>query len=100
MSYGGSASTWDSWTTRCVRLTRSGPACGLSSASRTGRKPRGHAEGVDVSDVPSNESESGRRRPPRVSGKFAAAWLAVGFVLSAVLVPMALHLPLWIDAEI
>src|SRR5262249_16279934 len=27
-------------------------------------------------------------------------WLAIGFVLSAALVPMALHLPVWIDAEI
>jgi hypothetical protein len=53
-----------------------------------------------VSDVPPGAPEPGRPRPPRVSGKFAAAWLAVGFVLSAALVPMALHLPLWIDAEI
>ena len=49
-----------------------------------------------MSDVP----ETGLRRPPRISGKFAAAWLTVGFLLSAALVPMALHLPIWVDAEI
>jgi hypothetical protein len=53
-----------------------------------------------VTDGPASESASGRRRPPRVSGKFVAAWLTVGFLLSAVLVPMALHLPIWVDAEI
>jgi hypothetical protein len=53
-----------------------------------------------LSDEPSGQIESGRPRPPRVSGKFAAVWLSVGFVLSAALVPTALRLPLWVDAEI
>src|SRR5262249_45818826 len=80
------------------RSTTSGPVCALSSGCRTGRKGLGLVEVRHVSEVPSEVP--GRPRPPRVSGKFAAAGLAIGFVLSAALVPMALHLPVWIDAEI
>jgi hypothetical protein len=37
---------------------------------------------------------------PRLSGKASAAWLVVCFVLTAVLIPMTLRLPLWVDFEI
>jgi hypothetical protein len=43
----------------------------------------------------------GRRlRVLRLSGKATAAWLVLCFALTAVLIPMALRLPLWVDFEI
>jgi hypothetical protein len=36
----------------------------------------------------------------RLSGKAAAAWLVVCFLLTAVLIPMALRLPHWVEYEI
>jgi hypothetical protein len=36
----------------------------------------------------------------RVSGKMAAAWLVICLLLTAILIPMAVRLPLWIDFEI
>jgi hypothetical protein len=39
-------------------------------------------------------------RLPTVSGKVSVAWLVFCFVLAAVLVPMALRLPIWIEFEI
>jgi hypothetical protein len=41
-----------------------------------------------------------RLRLRRLSGKASAAWLIVCFVLTAVLIPMALRLPRWIEFEI
>jgi hypothetical protein len=41
-----------------------------------------------------------RVRLPRLSGKASAAWLVVCFALTAVLIPMALRLPHWIEFEI
>jgi hypothetical protein len=41
-----------------------------------------------------------RVRLARLSGKASAVWLVVCFGLTAVLVPMALRLPLWLDFEI
>jgi hypothetical protein len=41
-----------------------------------------------------------RVRLPRLSGKASAAWLVVCFVLTSVLIPMALRLPQWIEFEI
>lgn len=37
---------------------------------------------------------------PRLSGKTSAAWLVVCFGLTAILIPMALRLPRWIEFEI
>ncbi|MFO0843469.1 MAG: hypothetical protein U0797_13890 [Gemmataceae bacterium] len=37
---------------------------------------------------------------PTLSGKASAFWLAVCFVLTALLIPMALRLPRWVEAEI
>lgn len=42
----------------------------------------------------------GQARLRRVSGKVAAAWLVVCLLLTAVLIPMALRLPRWIEFEI
>jgi hypothetical protein len=39
-------------------------------------------------------------RLPRLSGKASAAWLVICFLLTAVLIPMALGLPQWIEFEI
>jgi hypothetical protein len=39
-------------------------------------------------------------RLPQLSGKASAAWLVVCFVLTALLIPMTLRLPLWVDFEI
>jgi hypothetical protein len=50
------------------------------------------------SDKPSPPGQPTRLR--RLSGKAAAAWLVVCLGLTAVLIPMALRLPLWIDFEI
>ncbi len=36
----------------------------------------------------------------RLSGKVAAAWLVVCLLLTALLIPMAVRLPLWVDFEI
>lgn len=41
-----------------------------------------------------------RVRLPRLSGKASAAWLVVCFALTAVLIPMALRLPPWVEFEI
>ena len=41
-----------------------------------------------------------RVRLPRLSGRASAAWLVVCFVLTAVLIPMALRLPRWVEFEI
>jgi len=38
-------------------------------------------------------------RLPRLSGKASAAWLVICFLLTAVLIPMALNLPQWIKFE-
>jgi hypothetical protein len=43
---------------------------------------------------------AGRARLRRVSGRLAAAWLVVCLLLTAVLIPMALHLPRWVEFEI
>lgn len=53
-----------------------------------------------MSDSSSDGAPVARPRRPRISGKFAAIWLTVGLLMAALLVPMALHLPLWIEAEI
>jgi hypothetical protein len=39
-------------------------------------------------------------RLPRLSGKASAAWLIVCFLLTGVLLPAVLNLPLWVDFEI
>ncbi|HEV3260589.1 MAG TPA: hypothetical protein VG013_27285 [Gemmataceae bacterium] len=41
-----------------------------------------------------------RARLRRLSGKVAAAWLVICLLLTAVLIPMALRLPPWIESEI
>jgi hypothetical protein len=41
-----------------------------------------------------------RLRLPRLSGKASAGWLVACFVLTAVLIPMALRLPRWVAFEI
>ena len=41
-----------------------------------------------------------RVRLPRLSGKASAAWLVVCFGLTAVLIPMVLRLPRWVEFEI
>jgi hypothetical protein len=60
-----------------------------------------------MGDVPVNPEEivpdrslANRLRLPRLSGKASAAWLVVCFALTAVLIPMALRLPVWIAFEI
>jgi hypothetical protein len=53
-----------------------------------------------VSDASPGSQTPTRRRPPRVSGKLAALWLALGLALAALLVPMVFRLPRWVDAEI
>lgn len=40
-----------------------------------------------------------RVRLPNLSGKASAAWLAFCFLLTAVLIPMALRLPRWVEFE-
>jgi hypothetical protein len=39
-------------------------------------------------------------RLPRLSGKASAAWLVVCFGLTALLIPMVLRLPRWVDFEV
>jgi hypothetical protein len=51
------------------------------------------------SDV-TTESPARRLKLPRLSGKVSAAWLVACFLLTAILIPMALHLPQWIEFEI
>ncbi|MFO0930157.1 MAG: hypothetical protein U0736_24550 [Gemmataceae bacterium] len=41
-----------------------------------------------------------RVRLPRLSGKVSAFWLVCCFALTAALIPMALHLPRWVEFEI
>ena len=41
-----------------------------------------------------------RARLPRLSGKATAAWLVVCLLLPAVLIPVVVRLPVWIDFEI
>src|SRR5579871_6372683 len=43
---------------------------------------------------------SGHARKQRVSGQVAALWLVICLLLTAVLIPMALKLPHWIEFEI
>jgi hypothetical protein len=51
--------------------------------------------------MPANQSWAARHvRLPRLSGKASAAWLVICFILTAVLIPMALSLPQWIEFEI
>jgi hypothetical protein len=42
----------------------------------------------------------GRARLRRVSGRLAAAWLVFCLLLTAILIPMALRIPRWIEFEI
>jgi hypothetical protein len=58
-------------------------------------------------ETPEREPPAKRRRRliesirlPQVSGKASAAWLVACFVLTAVLIPMAVRRPLWVDFEI
>jgi hypothetical protein len=52
-------------------------------------------------EVPVRKTSLAKRvRLPRLSGKASAAWLAVCFALTAVLIPMALRLPRWVEFEI
>ena len=59
-------------------------------------------------EAPEREHPAQRRRRrlaesvrlPRLSGKASAAWLVACFALTAVLVPMAVRRPLWVDFEI
>jgi hypothetical protein len=52
-------------------------------------------------EIPVRRPSLARRvRLPRLSGKASAAWLIVCFGLTAVLIPMALHLPRWVEFEI
>jgi hypothetical protein len=46
------------------------------------------------------QSRRRRLRLLRLSGKATAAWLVVCFALTAVLIPVALRLPMWIEFEI
>jgi hypothetical protein len=46
------------------------------------------------------QAHAGKARLRRVSGRLAAAWLVVCLLLTAVLIPMALHLPRWVEFEI
>jgi hypothetical protein len=50
------------------------------------------------SDIPSRPV--GRARLRRVSGRVAAVWLVICLLLTAILIPMALRLPRWIEFEI
>lgn len=45
-------------------------------------------------------SLANRVRLPRLSGKASAVWLVICFVLTAVLIPLVLRLPRWIEFEI
>jgi hypothetical protein len=60
-----------------------------------------------MSDTPSVQQAPTRRkllarsvRLPRLSGKASAGWLVVCFVLTGLLIPAVVRLPLWIDFEI
>lgn len=60
-----------------------------------------------MSDIRGQSSSPTRRRKliesirlPQVSGKASALWLIGCFALTALLVPMTVRLPLWIDFEI
>src|SRR5690242_14129916 len=50
--------------------------------------------------TPEQSAEVRRTRLLRRSGKASAAWLVICFGLTAVLIPMALHLPRWVEFEI
>src|SRR5262249_10174101 len=50
--------------------------------------------------APARPSLARRLRLPRLSGKVSAAWLVCCFALTAVLIPMALRLPRWVEFEI
>jgi hypothetical protein len=45
-------------------------------------------------------TSSKRRRLPRLSGKASAAWLVACFVFTAILIPMVVRLPRWVDFEV
>jgi hypothetical protein len=49
---------------------------------------------------PARPSLAKRLRLPRLSGKASAAWLVVCFVLTAVLIPVALRWPTWVKFEL
>ena len=52
-------------------------------------------------DIPVQRPSLAKRvRLPRLSGKASAAWLVVCFGLTAVLIPMVLRLPRWVEFEI
>jgi hypothetical protein len=55
---------------------------------------------VSVDSPVRKPSLAKRVRLPRLSGKASAAWLVVCFALTAVLIPIALRLPRWIEFEI
>ena len=52
-------------------------------------------------DIPVQRPSLAKRiRLPRLSGKASATWLVVCFGLTAVLIPMVLRLPRWVEFEI
>ena len=55
---------------------------------------------VGVDEPVQRPSLAKRLRLPRLSGKASAAWLIVCFGLTALLIPMVLRLPRWVEFEL
>jgi hypothetical protein len=66
-----------------------------------GEEDHGMADSQTSTEIATQHSSLAKRiRLPRLSGKASAAWLVICFVLTAVLIPIALRLPQWVEFEI